>query len=116
MVLQPPSLVNRVVSIEGERDVYSYWYVLTYLPDLQWCHVAPLERRGEFSIRSGSSANRPRWMLVAEEKAAMIDVGAARCRAVRAKEMVGAKENADEEEVRISLDSAHARAVCVAYL
>ena len=40
-------LVNRVVQIDGEDD-YEFWYVLTYLPDLQWCHVAPLERRGVF--------------------------------------------------------------------
>ena len=43
----PPKLFNRVVRIEGETD-YEYFYVLTYLPDLQWCHVGPLEKRGVF--------------------------------------------------------------------
>lgn len=49
-----PELFNRVVRIDGE-DAYEYWYVLTYLPDLQWCHVAPLERRGEFEAPSSSA-------------------------------------------------------------
>ena len=47
-----PALVNRVVQIDGEDD-YEYWYVLTYLPDLQWCHVAPLEVRSEFTNKPG---------------------------------------------------------------
>ena len=63
----PPKLFNRVVRIEGETD-YEYFYVLTYLPDLQWCHVGPLEKRGVFP--PGSTRGRPgydRWMLVPEE-------------------------------------------------
>ena len=35
----PPKLFNRVVRIEGETD-YEYFYVLTYLPDLQWWESA----------------------------------------------------------------------------
>ena len=36
-------------------------YVLTYLPDLQWCHVAPLERRGVFGrTTSRRAATWPR--------------------------------------------------------
>lgn len=65
------------VRIEGETAAYAYWYVLTYLPDLQWCHVAPLEKRGVFGS-SSSSAGRPRWMLVPEDAGGEIDVSAAR--------------------------------------
>ena len=50
----PPKLFNRVVRIEGETD-YEYFYVLTYLPDLQWCHVAPLEQRGVFDAAPNPS-------------------------------------------------------------
>ena len=69
----PPSpFYNRVVQIDGEDD-YEYWYVLTYLPDLQWCHVAPLERRGLLGPNPSASGHvaegRPRWMLVPETQA-----------------------------------------------
>ena len=74
--------------------------MLTYLPDLQWCHVAPLATRGTFSEAGprGISAGRPRWMLVAEEEGGEVDVGAGRCTIMDAIEMVETKENADEEE------------------
>ena len=72
--------------------------MLTYLPDLQWCHVAPLTRRGAFSGTRSTSDGRPRWMLVLEDEGGEIDVGAGRCRIMRAKEMKGTKESADEEE------------------
>ena len=73
-------------------------YVLTYLPDLQWCHVAPLERRGVFPADAGVSAGRPRWMLVPEDAGAEMDCGAARCHIMDALEKKKTKENADEEE------------------
>ena len=64
----PRELFNRVVTIEGEdgEDGKSpYFYVLTYLPDLQWCHVAPLQQVGTFE--EGDIAGRPKFMLVPEE-------------------------------------------------
>jgi hypothetical protein len=73
-------------------------YVLTYLPDLQWCHVAPLEQRGKFGSGAGGSSGRPRWMLVSEEEGGEIDVGAGRCTVIKAKEMNSSTEIADEEE------------------
>ena len=88
---------NSVVRIDGE-EAHPYWYVLTYLPDLQWCHVAPLERRGVFPADAGVSAGRPRWMLVPEDAGAEMDCGAARCHIMDALEKKKTKENADEEE------------------
>lgn len=70
--------------------------MLTYLPDLQWCHVAPLEKRGAFA--SGPSAGRDKWMLLAEEEGGELDVGAGRCHVVMAHERKKSKENADLEE------------------
>ena len=97
----PRPLVNRVVEIDGEDD-FRYWYVLTYLPDLQWCHVAPLEPRGAFGTRPAPNGHvaegRPCWMLVAEDQGGEIDVGAGRCHMMEAIEMRGTKENADTEE------------------
>uniref|UniRef100_A0A7S4B4E2 LysM domain-containing protein n=1 Tax=Chrysotila carterae TaxID=13221 RepID=A0A7S4B4E2_CHRCT len=88
-------LFNRVVTVEGEEE-HPYWYVLTYLPDLQWCHVAPLRQCGVFE--SGASAGRPRWMLLPEEEGGEKDVGAGRCKAMIALEIKKTKANADEEE------------------
>ena len=95
--LTSPPLTSRT------RGRYEYWYVLTYLPDLQWCHVAPLEKRGVFG-GDGPSAGRPRWMLVAEEEGGEIDVGAGRCHVMQAREMKHTKESADEEEWDIQYD------------
>merc|ERR1740124_1203504 len=84
---EPQQLVNRVVEIDGEDD-YRYWYVLTYLADLQWCHVAPLRERGVFGPKPSQAGHgaegRPKWMLVSEEEGGEIDVGAGRCRMMRA--------------------------------
>ena len=95
----PRQLFNRVVSIDGE-EVHAYWYVLTYLPDLQWCHVAPLRQNGVFGAGEApdESLGRPRWMLLPEEEGGEMDVGAARCRIMTALEIKKTKENADEEE------------------
>jgi hypothetical protein len=39
-------LFNMVVKLKPEAVTegceYKYWYVLTYIPDLKWCHLAPL--------------------------------------------------------------------------
>ena len=95
-------LSNRVVQIDGEGDDYAYWYVLTYLPDLQWCHVAPLEKRGVFTEKPSPNGHvaldRDRWMLVREEEGGEIDVGAGRCHIMEAYEMMKTRANADTEE------------------
>ena len=99
--VERPHLVNRVVQIDGEDD-YEFWYCLTYLPDLQWCHVAPLEKRGVFGDTPGPTGHlaegKPCWMLVSEEEGGEIDVGAGRCHMMQALEMKGTKANADKEE------------------
>ena len=87
-----PNLMDKVVRIEGETS-YAFWYVLTYLPDLRWCHVAPLVRTGTFFPNG-----RPKWMLVSEDEGGEVDVGAGRCHVVEAKAMVGSEENAELEE------------------
>ena len=85
---------------------FAYWYVLMYLPDLQWCHLAPLERRGTFGADAGArSAGRARWMLVSEEEGGEIDVSAARCTVMETRE-IKARGDADEEEWDILGESA----------
>ena len=99
------TMLNRVVQIDGEGDDYEFWYVLTYLPDLQWCHVAPLERRGVFTEKPSPGGHvaegQDRWMLVSEEEGGEIDVGAGRCHVMEAVEMKGTRANADTEEWHI---------------
>ena len=43
------------------------FFVLTYLPDLQWCHLAPLQQCEEWGADKGPEvAGKPRWKLVPE--------------------------------------------------
>jgi hypothetical protein len=56
-------LFNKVVarkSEEGEGTDRKYYYVLTYLPDLQWCHLAPMYKSGVFGEKAKQSEGRPR--------------------------------------------------------
>ena len=99
----PPYLYNKVVTIDGESSDWKYWFVLTYLPDLQWCHVVPLEQRGVFEAArlpadKKASAGRARWMTVSEDEGGSIDVGAARCHVVPVVEVKADTTDADEEE------------------
>lgn len=41
----PSKLFNKVVSVVGHDGP---WFVLTYIPDLQWCHLGPCVPRGIF--------------------------------------------------------------------
>ena len=97
-----PDLFDKVVRLDAHgshEKRYQFWYVLTYLPDLQWCHLAPLERRGTFGERPSPSGHvatgRDRWMLVAEDEGGEIDVGAGRCFVVKATPMMKAKDAVD---------------------
>ena len=91
------TLFNKVVELIGDRDGIEFYYVLTYLPDLQWCHLSPMRRNGQFGAEKGSHVGRTRWMLVPEGKGKELDVSAARCVVRRAMEM-RKTANADKEE------------------
>jgi HMG (high mobility group) box/LysM domain len=84
---QHPSinLFNKVVKLkpgsssvsEGSLHLYEYWYVLTYIPDLQWCHLAPLYKIGRVfgeTNNGSSSVGRPIWKLVDEELGEEVDI------------------------------------------
>ena len=54
------SMFNKVVKRksgwEGDNgawgeEQFDFWYVLTFLPDLQWCHLAPLRAVGVFDSK-----------------------------------------------------------------
>ena len=61
--------------------------MLTYLPDLQWCHLAPLRKKGVFGEKTKvkGSEGRPKYMLVGEEEGKEVDCGAAECEIVKSR-------------------------------
>jgi len=106
----PSNLVNKVVRVEfpNQREMpgWKYYFVLTYIPDLQWCRLAPMFSRGTFANeKNGISIGRFRWKLVEEGKALEVDVSAKRCTVVKTRVMKHTP-NADEEEWDI-LDDRH---------
>jgi hypothetical protein len=97
----PTNFFNKVVTVKGESLVgdYDYFFVLTYIPDLQWCRLAPLVQDGVFGRDRGARKGWPRWVLARDEGSEM-DVSAARCKACRAK-AVNRSADADAEEWEI---------------
>jgi|EP01046_Picozoa_sp_COSAG06_P001497 hypothetical protein len=101
---QPPKLFNKVVRVDGLGE--RYYYVLTYIPDLFWCRVAPMRQAGTFSADREKAAKnvtgRPRWMLEPEgEGGGELDVSAMRCQQVKAR-AVRRVQDADKEEWDVS--------------
>ena len=74
--------------------MHRYWFVYQYVPDMEWCHLCPVHVDGTF--KQGARKGRKRFKLVPEGQAREIDVPAARCRPVEAKQCVGTS-SADQE-------------------
>ena len=95
-----PKFFNKVVQVDGLGD--RYFYVLTYIPDLFWCRVAPMRQAGIFTAEREKAAKnvtgRPRWMLEPEgEGGGELDISAIRCTLVKAR-AVKRTQDADKEE------------------
>ena len=88
---------HRAQHEERAEEQYQYFYVLTYIPDLQWTRLAPMHQDGVFEEQYGNYAGRAKWVLVPEGKGHEIDVSASRCVIVRSKAVCGTKD-ADEEQ------------------
>ncbi|GMI05761.1 hypothetical protein TrRE_jg4644 [Triparma retinervis] len=80
----------------GEEQ-FEFWYVLTFLPDLQWCHLAPLREVGVFGSKFPNSEGRPKYKLVPEGAGKEVDVSASECKVVKSISVLKT-EDADEEE------------------
>lgn len=91
------ALYNNVVTVDHLPPCYPhrYWFVYQYVPDMEWCHVCPMEQHGVFAPNS-KRAGRPRWRLVPEGEAREIDVSAKRCTPVK-HETVVKTPSADKE-------------------
>ncbi len=72
-------------------------YVLTYIPDLKWCHLAPMVQVGVFSSDKTKAAGRPKYMLVDESLGKEVDIAASFCIPVKARFMKRTLD-ADKEE------------------
>jgi hypothetical protein len=106
------TLFNQVVTVKpgtlGEeyKDV-EYFYVLTYIPDLVWCHLAPMRLVGYWGEDKPQCQGRPIWMLVDESEGKEVDISASFCQQVKSRGMKRTVD-ADNEQWDIP-DSGRAR-------
>ena len=86
-------------SPELQPEYYKYWFVLTYIPDLQWCHLVPLVRVGEFTPEDKKArlVGRPKWKLVDESLCQEIDISSRYVVPVKSRETKRSAD-ADKEE------------------
>jgi hypothetical protein len=81
-------MYNKVVRVQGEEAAHEYYFVLHYVPDLHWCHLAPLRMVGTFPELTRQGKPHPhvgkrRWRLMPEGESKELDVSAERCIIVR---------------------------------
>lgn len=71
--------------------------MLTYIPDLKWCHLAPLVKVGTFDRDKPRVGGRPKWMLVDESLGKEVDISSSFCIPIKARFMKRTLD-ADKEE------------------
>jgi len=89
---------------EGQKQAgkeFKYYYVLTFIPDLFWCHLAPLKSNGLFGESRPQSKGRPIWILVDENECKELDISASFCKIVESTATLGCCD-ADKEQWDIS--------------
>lgn len=94
------TLYNKVVKIRDdalEGKEFHYWFVLTYIPDLKWCHLAPMYQDGHFGSDRKKAHGRPRYRLVDEKQGKELDISSAYCIPVRSRALKRTVD-ADKEE------------------
>lgn len=86
----PHSLINKVVKLKGDQErEHEYYFVLTYIPDLCWAHLAPLECVGRWGPDKPKAKGRPIWMLVDESEGKEVDISGSFCIPVQSRAMKG---------------------------
>ena len=95
------SLYNKVVRLKPgamtEGCDYTYWYVLTFIPDLQWCHLAPMIQDGTFGMDKPRAFGKTKWRLLDEVYGHEVDISAKYCIPVKSRSMKKTLD-ADKEE------------------
>ena len=97
------NLFSKVVKLteEGQRESgseFKYFYVLTYIPDLQWCHLAPMREVGKWGPEKPKAQGRPKWMLVPEHEGKEVDISAASVGDVVRSRALRNNQDADKEQ------------------
>lgn len=77
--------------------------VLTYIPGLRWCHLAPLIQVGIFGADRPKAEGRPKWKLVDESLGHEVDISASFCVPVKSRSL-RRTQDADKEEWDIDDD------------
>ncbi|KAG7350646.1 lysM domain containing protein [Nitzschia inconspicua] len=100
MAERQSTLYNKVVKLRDdalEGKEFQYWFVLTYIPDLKWCHLAPMFQDGHFGADRKKAYGRPRYRLVDEKYGKELDISSAYCIPVRSRALKRTVD-ADKEE------------------
>lgn len=72
-------------------------YVLTYIPDLKWCHLAPMVQDGIFGDDKPKARGKPKWRLVNESLGREVDISSSYCIPIKSRSMRKTLD-ADKEE------------------
>jgi len=95
------SLLEQVVKLKSNvgaqsfTSKFQYWYVLTFIPDLQWVHLIPLKKVGVFGPEYPEAHGRTIWMI--EDEGNELDTTAAMCTVVKS-QTIANSEDADDEQ------------------
>ncbi|KAJ1461508.1 hypothetical protein M885DRAFT_507551 [Pelagophyceae sp. CCMP2097] len=93
---EAPKMYNAVVVVDDAPPLYAatFWFVLQFVPDCQWCHLCPLVAAGTWA--SGKREGRTQYRLAPEGSQRELDVSALRCVVVRS-DMVQKTDDANDE-------------------
>jgi len=96
------SLLEKVVKLKSADGLsgaskFEYYYVLTFIPDLQWVHLIPMRKVGVFGPEHRDAKGRPIWMIVGEDEGKEMDTTASLCKPVTALTMKNSADADDEQ-------------------
>ena len=83
--------------VDVNPRAHQYWYVVTFIPDLRWCHLAPMIPDGTFGPEKPKAQGRPKYRLVEEDLGQELDISSSFCIPCKARAMKRTLD-ADKEE------------------
>eukprot|EP00924_Labyrinthula_sp_SR-Ha-C_P007505 snap_masked-scaffold_24-processed-gene-5.14-mRNA-1 protein AED:0.11 eAED:0.13 QI:0/0/0/1/1/1/2/0/797 len=90
---------------QKETD-YKYYYVITYIPDLQYLRLAPMEKDGYFSNKHKYFSGQIKWKCVPETEGYEIDISANRCTVIQS---LATLNSSDADSERWFIDNKETR-------
>eukprot|EP00578_Thalassiosira_sp_NH16_P000369 CAMPEP_0181140362 /NCGR_PEP_ID=MMETSP1071-20121207/35265_1 /TAXON_ID=35127 /ORGANISM="Thalassiosira sp., Strain NH16" /LENGTH=1283 /DNA_ID=CAMNT_0023227311 /DNA_START=344 /DNA_END=4195 /DNA_ORIENTATION=+ len=96
------SLLEKVIKLKSNHGIsgvskFEYYYVLTFIPDLQWVHLIPMRKVGVFGPEHPDASGRPIWMIFGEDEGKEFDANAEGCQVVTAITMNNSPDADDEQ-------------------